>query len=178
MADELVTIGMIEKPFGVRGEVRVRSLSDVPGRFEGLTAVTLEAPSGKTVAATVRSVRAMHGAYVLGLDACSTPEGAAMFRGWTVKIRQGSAPPLPKGQYYEYELIGLSVRDESGHELGTLAEILETPGNHVFVVRGKSGETLIPATKGAVASVDLPHKTMTVRRDGKMIAKEPARAAL
>jgi 16S rRNA processing protein RimM len=178
VADELVTIGMIGKPFGVRGEVRVRSLSDVPGRFEGLTTVTLEAPSGKTVAATVRSVRATHGAYLLGLDACSTPEEAAGFRGWAVKIPRGSAPPLPPGQYYEYELIGLSVRDEAGREMGTLEEILATPGNHVFVVRGKEGEVLIPATKGAVAAVDLPRRTMTVRRDGEIIAKEPLRAAL
>ncbi len=180
MADstELVTIGTIEKPFGVRGEVRVRSLSDVPGRFEGLTTVTLEAPSGKTVATTVRSVRAMQSAYVLGLDAFSTPEEAAMFRGWAVKIPQGSAPPLPQGQYYEYELIGLSVRDEAGHALGTLAEILETPGNHVFVVRGNDGEMLIPATKDAVAAVDLSRNTMTIRRDREVIAKEPVRAAL
>ena len=178
VADELVTIGMIEKPFGVRGEVRVRSLSDVPGRFEGLTTVTLEAPSGKTVATTVRSVRALHTAYVLRLDACSTPEEAAMLRGWAVKIPPGSSPPLPQGQYYEYELIGLSVRDEAGHELGTLAEILETPGNHVCVVRGKDGEALIPATKDAVAAVDLSSKTMTVRREREVVAKEPARAAL
>jgi 16S rRNA processing protein RimM len=178
VAGELVTIGMIEKPFGVRGEVRVRSLSDVPGRFEGLTTVTLEAPSGKTVTATVRSVRAAHSAYVLGLDACSTPEEAAVFRGWSVRIPQGSAPPLPQGQYYEYELIGLSVRDEAGHALGTLEEILETPGNHVFVVRGKDGEVLIPATKGAVVAVDLSRGTMTVRLDEEIVAKERVRAAL
>ena len=47
MADaaELIAIGMIEKPFGVRGEVRVKSLSDVPWRFEGLKDVTLVAAS-------------------------------------------------------------------------------------------------------------------------------------
>ena len=175
---EFVTIGMIEKPFGVRGEVRVRSLSDVPGRFEGLTTVTLEAPSGTTRETAVRSVRAMHGSYVLGIEACSTPEAAAMFRGWAVKIPQGSAPPLPQGQYYEYELIGLSVRNEAGHELGTLMEILKTPGNHVFVVRGEDGEVLIPATKDAVAAVDLSRKTMTIRRDQDIAAKEPARVTL
>lgn len=177
-ADELVTIGVIEKPFGVRGEMRVRSLSDVPGRFEGLTRVTLEAPSGAVREATVRSVRAMRGSYVLGMDACSTPEDAAMFRGWMVKIPRGSAPPLPPGQYYEYELIGLSVRDEAGRPLGTLSQVLETPGNHVFVVHGEQGEVLIPATRDAVASVDVPNKTMTVRWVEEVVMKEPVRAAL
>ena len=64
-----------------------------------------------------------------------------------VPDRQG----LPRSA--EHDLL---VRDEAGHALGTLAEILETPGNHIFVVRGKDGETLIPATKDAVAAVDLP----------------------
>jgi 16S rRNA processing protein RimM len=175
---ELVAIGVIEKPFGVRGEMRVRSLSDVPGRFEGLTRVTLEAPSGAVKDVTIRSVRAMNGSYVLGMDACSTPEDAAMFRGWTLKIPQGSAPPLPQGQYYEYELIGLLVRDETGRAVGTLEEILKTPGHAVFVVRGDGGEVLIPAAKDAVVAVDVPGKTMTVRQSNEVTAKEQARVAL
>ena len=180
MADpvELVAIGVIEKPFGVRGELRVRSLSDVPGRFEGLTRVTLEAPSGAVKETAIRSVRAMHGSYVLGMDVCSTPEDAAMFRGWTVKIPQGSAPPLPQGQYYEYELIGLSVQDEAGRSMGTLEEILKTPGHPVFVVRGEQGEVLIPAAKEVVAAVDVPGKMMTVRWTDAVTTKEPARVAL
>ena len=175
---ELVAIGVIEKPFGVRGEMRVRSLSDVPGRFEGLTRVTLEAPSGAVKETAVRSVRAMNGSYVLGMDVCSSPEGAALFRGWTVKIPQGSAPPLPQGQYYEYELIGLSVQDETGRSMGTLEEILKTPGHHVFVVRGDQGEVLIPAAKDVVSAVDLPGKTMTVRWTDEVTTKETVRVAL
>lgn len=175
---ELVAIGVIEKSFGVRGELRVRSLSDVPGRFEGLTRVTLEAPSGTVKDATIRSVRAMNGSYVLGMDVCSTPEEAAMFRGWTLKIPQGSAPPLPQGQYYEYELIGLAVQDETGRSVGMVEEIIKTPGHHVFVVRGEDGEVLIPAVKDAVAAVDVPNKTMTVRRTDEVTAKETPRVAL
>jgi len=175
---ELVAIGVIEKPFGVRGEMRVRSLSDVPGRFEGLTRVTLEAPSGAVKETAVRSVRVMNGSYVLGMDVCATPEEAGLFRGWMVKIPQGSAPPLPAGQYYEYELIGLSVRDEAGRSMGTLEDILKTPGHHVFVVRGEQGEALIPAAKDVVVAVDLPGKTMTVRWTEEATTKEPARAAL
>lgn len=175
---ELVAIGVIEKPFGVRGEMRVRSLSDVPGRFEGLTRVTLESPGGALKQATVRSVRGMRGSYVLGMDLCSTPEEVAQFRGWTVKIPQGSAPPLPQGEYYQYELIGLSVQDEGGRLVGTLEEILETPGHHVFIVRGEQGEVLIPASKETVTAVDLPGKTMTVRWTADATSTETTRVAL
>ena len=70
---------------------------------------------------------------------------------------------LPPGQYYEFQLIGLTVSNEAGLILGTLEEILETPGNHVFVIRGTSGEHLLPATKEVVRSVDLDAGSMTVR---------------
>ena len=54
---ELVTIGKIDRPFGVHGAVKVTSLSDRPGRFEQLRAVTVADQGGHTVERTVRHVR-------------------------------------------------------------------------------------------------------------------------
>ena len=178
MADaaELIAIGMIEKPFGVKGEVRVRSLSDVPGRFEGLKDVTLVAPSGRALVTVVNRVRGHGGSYVLGFDAFSSPEEAAAFRGALVKISRGAAPPLPAGQYYEYELVGMTVVAETGRVLGTLEEVLETGSNHVFVVRRDGREILIPGLKQMVASVDLESRTMTVRLIPGMVDDEHADA--
>ena len=171
MADssELIAIGKIEKPFGVRGEVRVRSLSDVPERFEGLTQVTLVSPSGRTLVTGVTRVRANGHSYVLGFEAFTTPEEAAVFRGGLIKIPRSQAPPLPAGQYYEFDLIGMTVVDEAGQLLGTLEEVLETPSNHVFVVRREGREILIPAIKDVVAAVDVKSQTMTIRTVGGLV---------
>ena len=49
---DVVTVGQIERPFGVKGEVKVRSLSDVPGRLEALTRVSLVAKGGRVLAVT------------------------------------------------------------------------------------------------------------------------------
>lgn len=162
-ATELIAIGKIEKPFGVRGEVRVRSLSDVPGRFEKLTRVSVVTASGQCLEATVRSARKIKDGYLLSFEGINSPEEAAQFRGSLIKIPQDLVPALPPGQYYEYQLIGLTVSNEAGLTLGTLEEILETPGNHVFVIRGERGEHLLPATKEVVRSVDLDASSMTVR---------------
>jgi len=165
--DELVTIGRIVKPFGVKGDVRVESLSDVPGRFEGLPglpAVTLVAPSGRAVVSTVRHVRPHRGGYVLSLEAFSTPEEAAAFRGALIQIPRTASPPLAGEQYYHFDLVGLTVVVEgSGLCLGTLEEVLEAGGNTVFAVRQNGREILLPATKHVVARVDLENRTMTVR---------------
>lgn len=166
MADttELIAIGQIVKPFGLKGEVRVRSLSDVPGRFESLKQVTLVTSTGRTVETVVNRMREEQGGYIVGFEAFSTPEEAAAFRGSLIKIPRDLTPPLPPGQYYEFDLLGMTVTDEAGLVLGTLEDILDTGGNHVFVVRQDGRERLIPATRDVVASVDVERRTMTVRR--------------
>jgi 16S rRNA processing protein RimM len=160
---EFVAIGKIVKPFGVKGEFRVRSLSDVPGRFQGLTQVTLVAPSGRSLLTNVTRVQRHHGSYVLGVDAWSTPEEAAAFRGGLITIPQEAVSARPAGHYYEFELIGMTVTDQSGRSLGTLEEVLETRSHPVFAVRSQGHETLIPATRDVVTSVDVERRTMTVR---------------
>ncbi len=167
---EQITIGKIVKPFGVKGEVRVESLSDVPGRFEGLKAVTLESPTGRTLSTAVTRVRrGGPDSYVLGLESFSTPEEAAVFRGALLKIPRGQTPPLPEGHYYEFELIGLTVLEEGGRVLGTLDDIVETPGGHVFVAHSDRGEVLIPATRTTVASVDVGRGIMVVRQSDAFV---------
>lgn len=160
---ETVTVGLIERPFGVRGEVKVRPLSDVPGRFEGLRSVSLLAKNGQTLDASVTHVRRVGTGFVLGLTGLTTPEAASLWRGGFIRTVRGDVPELPDGQYYECDLIGLTVSTEEGQSIGVLEEILNVPGNPLFVVRQGAKEILIPAAKELVNAVDVTARTMTVR---------------
>lgn len=160
---ETVTVGRIERTFGVRGEVKVRSLSDVPGRLEGLTRVSLLATNGQTLETGVTHVRRAGASFIVGLSAFTTPEEAGLWRGGLIRTVRGSVPKLPAGQYYECDLMGLAVQTESGEALGSVKEIWELPGNPLVVVRDGSKEVLIPAVKEFVVDVDLIARTMTVR---------------
>jgi 16S rRNA processing protein RimM len=165
MADQLetVTVGQIERPFGVRGEIKVRPLSDVPGRFEGLRRVSLMGRDGRTLETSVTHVRRAGARFILGLAGLTTPEEASLWRGGYIRTIRGSVPDLPDGQYYECDLIGLTVHTEEGRTIGRVEEIWNFPGNPVFVVRQEEKELLIPAAKDLVRMVDLPARTMTVR---------------
>lgn len=165
MADQLetVTVGQIERPFGVRGEVKVRPLSDVPGRFEGLNRVSLIRRDGRTLETSVTHVRRAGDRFILGLTGLTTPEEASLWRGSYIRTIRGVVPDLPHGQYYECDLIGLSVCSEEGRTIGRLEEIWNLPGNPVFVVRREEKELLIPAAKELILAVDLSARTMTVR---------------
>jgi 16S rRNA processing protein RimM len=160
---DLVTIGKIERPFGVRGEFKVRSLSDVPGRLDQLKQVQVLRPTGQMVDRTVTRVRRAGSTYIMGLEGVTTPEEAGMLRGGLIQVPRSPAATLSADVYFEYDLIGMTVENERGEEVGVLETILEIPNNHLFVVRKGTEEILIPAAKSFVTSVDLTHRRMMVR---------------
>lgn len=160
---EMVTIGKIDRPFGVHGAVKVRSLSDRPGRFEQLEAVRVSEQGGRTLDRTIRQVRRAGPAYIVEFEGVNTPEEAGMLRGALLQVPR----EVPSGQegdaWYECDLIGMTVLDEAGHELGRLETIWELPAHPVLVIKQGSHEVLIPAVKEFVRDVNVAHGRMTVR---------------
>lgn len=161
--NDRVTIGKIERPFGVRGEVKVRSLSDAPGRFDRLSQVLVVGLTGQSVEATVTHVRRAGNTYIVRFEGVSTPEMAATLRGGLIQVPHGTAPALAHDQYYECDLVGMRVINEQGTEVGVLETVWDLPGHQVLVVRNGDQETLIPAAKAFVTSVDCANRRMVVR---------------
>lgn len=155
-----LVVGEILKPWGFRGEVKLKVLSDYPQRLVKHKTVYL---GSEARAFQVESAR-LHSGYVLmkfvGYD---TDASVAKLRGEIVHIAADQAAPLKKNQYYHHQLIGLNVVTRSGDPLGTLTEILETGANDVYLVRTPEGkEILLPAIKSVIKKIDLPAKTVTV----------------
>ena len=80
-----------------------------------------------------------------------------------VQVPREEAIPLEEGEYYYFQLVGLTVETESGERLGRLAEVLETGANDVYVVRGPRGEVLLPAVEDVIRQVDLESRRVVVR---------------
>ena len=89
---------------------------------------------------------------------------AETLAGAMLTVPEDSLDALPEGVYYHFQLIGMSVFAEDGEALGEIAEILETPGNDVYVVRKEGArDLLIPALKEVALAIDVPAARMTVR---------------
>ncbi len=165
----LITIGKAIKPFGVKGEMKIESLTDFPDRFKKLHRVYLVSPAGKEVTCEVKTVRYAGGAPYLLFDGYDSPEKARALSGWFIKIPQEEAVPLPEGSYYWFELIGMEVFSEEGVKLGSITEVFETGSNDVYVMKSGRKETYIPATKEIVKRVDRKAKRMVIHlMDGLM----------
>jgi 16S rRNA processing protein RimM len=155
----LVEIGRIVRPHGVRGELVVEATGAARDDLAEAGTVYLGEPA---VAHTLASVRWHRGRLLIRLAGCDDRDAAEAYRGLPLQIVREEAPPLPPGTYYHRQILGLTVVTDEGEALGTIAEIIETGANDVYVVRGDGGEILIPAAPGVVLDVDLEAGRMTV----------------
>jgi 16S rRNA processing protein RimM len=79
-----------------------------------------------------------------------------------VEIEHNSDNDLPEDEYYHDQIIGLQVVTTSGEKIGRVVDILSGTSNDNFIVRGNSGEILIPAIEDVVRSIDLEKKVITI----------------
>jgi len=70
--------------------------------------------------------------------------------------------PLPEGQFYHHQIIGLQVRTTRGEYIGEITDILTGKSNDNYIVRGATGEILIPAIEDVVQSIDLDSGIVTI----------------
>lgn len=157
---KFLVVAEVLKPFGYRGEVKLKVITDYPERLIKHKTVYI-GPDAR--AFQVESAR-NHASYILmkfvGYD---TDMSVAKLRGLIVQIPAGEAAKLKKGQYYHHQLIGLNVVTAEGTPVGTLAEILETGANDVYLVKSpENQEILLPAIKSVIKKIDLAGKTITV----------------
>ncbi len=156
-----IVIGQILAPFGVRGAVKVEVMTDFPDRFSDLETVYLG--DGHQPHAVRRAEVRTDGRHaILQFEGCDTPEDAARLRKQLVSVPAEDAVPLEDGQYYVYQIMGLTVQTDAGETLGVVADVLFTGGNDVYVVKRDGREVLIPVLEDVILNVDLPARTMIV----------------
>jgi 16S rRNA processing protein RimM len=166
--DDMITIGVVVKPQGRKGEVLVQPLSDRPDRFESLRRVFVPVPGGAGARAVAVTDRWPHkGRFVLKLEGVDSIDEAEKYRGIDLRIGEDEVEALPAGSYYHYQLKGLRAEDPAGRTLGTVADVLVTGGEApVLVVRGgPGGEVLIPMAEAFIRQVDL--------EQGRIVAVNP-----
>lgn len=150
-------IGRIRKPHGVRGELKVSVLTDVPERFTWLDTVVVtrkEHDDNNPLILSIESVRFHQGDALILFEGIASRDAAGQLRNRWVKIPIEEALPLEEGEYYAHQAVGWDVLTETGEKLGTVSSLLETGANDVFVVETADGELLLPDIPDVVKTID------------------------
>ena len=162
-----VTIGVVLRPHGLKGEVVVEPLTDNENRFADLDDVRVVRPAGSSSRFRVGSMFPHKGKMVIHFEGISSIEEAEALRGAELRIPTAALPKLPAGSYYHHELRGLEVRVESGASIGTVTHLWETGATPVLVIHDDhKRETLLPLVDAFIVEVDVKNGFMKVKASG------------
>lgn len=161
---ESFQVGVIASTHGLAGEVNVFPTTQDPDRFKKLKKVTLHTQKGEEILLDVVSARFFKKFVIVKFKQFNNINEVEKFRGCELTIDRKDALKLEKGEYYCADLIGLTIVDEEGAELGTLTEILQTGANDVYEMALKDSEEkiYIPAIKDCVKEIDIDAGKITI----------------
>jgi len=153
---ETISVGRVLRPHGVRGEVVVEVLSDVPGRFKKGSRVTGVREGAPPLLLTVATGRVHKSGAVVRFEGYDSREGADELRGLDLEIPRSEVPKAKRGTYYHFELLGCRVRDaDNGEELGRVVEVVEDGGGVMLIVEGQGRRVPVPFVKELLRKVDV-----------------------
>ena len=154
----MITIGKIVKAQGIKGEVKVLSMTRDASHFVTLKTVRID-----DVNYALKTVRVAGDFVYLTLDGISDRNAAESLREKEVRIEKDKAKPLDADEYYISDLIDSQVITTDGKEIGTLTEVISTGATDVFVAKDADGKSwLFPHLTKVVIDVDLAGKVITV----------------
>ena len=161
---QLLVMGRLASPYGVKGWLHVTSYTELPESLLGYLPwylrrrndwETIELVSGR-----------VHGkGLVVQLKGCVDRDEAAVLTGTEIGIYRSQLPEAAADEFYWSDLVGMQVITQDARTLGRLDHLFETGANDVMVVKGDQ-EYLVPYIEGQVVqSVDLEAGVITVDWD-------------
>ncbi len=157
--DDLLLVGRVARPHGIRGQVIVTPETDFPGdRFKAGRTLLVGA-ADQPIERRIREVRFHQGRPILALDGIETMDAAEGLAGAEVWVHQSGLEPLPAGTYYRHDLVGCEVQDRSGSVIGRVTAVEGTLDRSYLVV---DGQVMLPLVEGICAEVDMAARRIVV----------------
>lgn len=155
-------VGVILKPQGLKGEVRVKSFMHDIERIADVDACRIIHADGREERLKIRSIR-MHGQKVLfRFESIDNRISAENLAGAEIRVRRELMPKLEDDEYYLGELIGYRVVTDKGAAIGEVRDIMDFPANDVIQVSYEGRELLIPMIPDVIRQVDHEKKQITI----------------
>ncbi len=142
-------VGLVRGVHGLRGGLRVEILTDNPDRFAPGSVLH---PEGEQRELTVVSAQRDGPGLLVRFAEVNDRNAADRLRD-TYLEAAAEAAALPEDSFYWHEIIGCAVSTNDGDDLGTVADVFRIGESEVFIVRGKAGETLVPAVRAVVVEL-------------------------
>ncbi len=157
-----IEVGVVTKPHGVRGVVKVHLHNPASTALARATSVVL-LTGGEERTLGSRPVGTVQDGILLALEGVEGRDAAEALRGARVLVARADLDPLGEDEYLWADLVGCRVEGEGGEPLGEVREVQAAGGADVLCVRDGRRERLIPFVDEWIRSVDLEARRIQVR---------------
>lgn len=155
---EFLAIGEICKPHGIKGEVKVYSLTDNNERFKKIDYVIINNKEYKIEGCKFQANRV-----IVKFDEVNSIEDAEKLRNAQIFINREDGIQLSEDSYYIADILDCTVYDTDSLCIGKVEDVIETGSNDVYVARNdKKEELLIPAIGSVVKKVDIEREEIII----------------
>ena len=152
--EDLLRIGVVIKPHGIRGEVKVFPTTDDVNRFKKTDEVILITKNEK-LTLHVEGVKFFKNIVIVKFKEFNNINEIEGFRNCDMMVTRENALPLKEGQFYFCDVIGAKVVEEDGASIGTVTDVIETGANNVLAIMTEDGkEVLFPVIPDCIKKVD------------------------
>ena len=164
---ETIVVGRIGKPHGVKGEVSVEPRTDEPDRrfADGARLKTQNKRPGASGPAhlTVAGTRWHSGRLLVRFEEIGDRTAAEEARGTllSIPLDPDERPEDPE-EYYDHQLVGLTVVTTDGRTVGELREIMHGSAQDLLVITADGPDVLVPFVSALVPEVDVPGRRIVV----------------
>ena len=188
--DEMVLVGRIARPHGLRGQVAVNAETDfVDERFQvgavlWMHGVRGDAAGGDGVRGdaepeplTVASLRVQNGKPIVAFEGFDRIEDVEPLAGRELRVPESALKPLEPGRYYEHQLIGCVVEAIDGRPVGTVVRIEGGAGGSRLIVEGARSEVQVPMVEGICAEIDVAARRIRIDPPDGLLELNETRAS-
>jgi 16S rRNA processing protein RimM len=154
MEKDLFPIGRVIKPHGVKGKIKVQYFGEDVNHFPPCGEVFIEESAGRMRAYEILEAIPQPPRLILRLKGIEKREEVELLIGKEILMRRETLPDLKEGEYYWMDILGMVVETPEGKRIGEVKEIFPTGAHDIYVVEGKRGEILLPATEEVIQSID------------------------
>ncbi|MCX7015937.1 MAG: ribosome maturation factor RimM [Candidatus Sumerlaeota bacterium] len=161
---DLVVVGRLMRPFGVRGEIRLRPVGEAAEWWFGLAPdrFFLIRNQESPVPVRVRFTREHGGFLLVELEGVETPEAAKEFCGGDLAVPESDRPAPRADEFYVDQLLGLRVVGPDGEDLGAVVDVIESPAGDFLAVQRGAERFLLPPDRSLIQEVNLEERIIRV----------------
>ncbi len=161
--EDLVLVARAIRTRALKGELVADLLTDFPERFESTTELFGVASNGEIKKFQLENHWFQNDRIVLKFSGYDSVESAQTLVGYEFGVPESERVALAENEFYDWELEGCSVENQSGAPIGKVSEIVRTGGVEILAVEVEGRDAiLIPMANGIVVNVDVPGKRIVI----------------